>query len=227
MVQSLTEEEWLDWICEQQRCTPLRLRPDPAWNIVETCADQAGAYGYRFYPDRLSGEGFFLAVLKKEGPAGPPVRNAYGRSGKGTHSAERISKTAEKQLSHWIQNGCVQYVPVGDAIHGIPEGLVGDFGKLKNALYLKKAGIRLGKSGENDWIPDHELALADILSEKPQRLDLGKQDALDFLRGNNLEMEIRKKGWCLMRYQGFGLGWVKMLDNRMNNYYPKSWRIRQ
>ena len=220
-------EDVLDWIAQQHHCTSLRLSPDPSWHIVETRSDQAGAYGYRFYPDKVSGEGFFLAVLRKDGEAESLLRNTPMRSAKSNQSTERISKTAEKQLSRWIRDGSVQYVAVGEAIHGIPAGQVSDFGSIKNVLYLKKAGIRLGKSGENDWIPDQELALANILNDQAQCLDLGKPDALDFLRGNNLEVGGAEKGWRLVRYQGFGLGWVKMLEKRINNYYPKSWRIRQ
>ncbi len=42
------------------------LSPDPDWNIVETISDQAGAHGYRFYPDKIQGEGFFLSVIQKK-----------------------------------------------------------------------------------------------------------------------------------------------------------------
>ena len=35
-----------------------------------------------------------------------------------------------------------------------------------------------------------------------------------------------EKGWYLVRYQGLALGWGKWLGNRMNNYFPKNWRIR-
>jgi NOL1/NOP2/fmu family ribosome biogenesis protein len=34
------------------------------------------------------------------------------------------------------------------------------------------------------------------------------------------------KGWYIIRYKGLGLGWIKALGNRVNNYLPKSWRIR-
>ena len=40
-------------------------------------------------------------------------------------------------------------------------------------------------------------------------------------------MNIREKGWRVVTYQGQRLGWVKLLEKRMNNYYPKSWRIRK
>ena len=45
------------------------LSPDPAWKIVETNADQSGAHGYRFYPDKVRGEGFFLSVIQKKEPS--------------------------------------------------------------------------------------------------------------------------------------------------------------
>jgi NOL1/NOP2/fmu family ribosome biogenesis protein len=32
-------------------------------------------------------------------------------------------------------------------------------------------------------------------------------------------------GWCLVKYAGLPLGWVKVLPNRVNNYYPSEWRI--
>ncbi|MFY7840347.1 MAG: methyltransferase RsmF C-terminal domain-like protein [Lacibacter sp.] len=38
-------------------------------------------------------------------------------------------------------------------------------------------------------------------------------------------MDHPHKGWALATYNGFGLGWMKLLGNRMNNYYPKEWRI--
>jgi len=98
---------------------------------------------------------------------------------------------------------------------------------LKNALYLKKAGIRIGKPRDNAWIPDHELALATILRDDIPPLDFNKENALKFLKGESFETGDIYKGWQLVKYHGFGVGWVKVLDRRMNNYYPKSWRIRQ
>jgi NOL1/NOP2/fmu family ribosome biogenesis protein len=33
------------------------------------------------------------------------------------------------------------------------------------------------------------------------------------------------KGWALVTYHGHGIGWVKVLQGRINNYYPKNWRV--
>jgi NOL1/NOP2/fmu family ribosome biogenesis protein len=33
------------------------------------------------------------------------------------------------------------------------------------------------------------------------------------------------KGWALATYKNTNLGWLKVLQNRINNYYPVEWRI--
>jgi 16S rRNA C967 or C1407 C5-methylase (RsmB/RsmF family)/NOL1/NOP2/fmu family ribosome biogenesis protein len=220
-------EDVLDNLFQQYDCKSVPLLPDPDWHIVESIADQSGAYGYRFYPDQVHGEGFFLSVIQKKEPVISDMKNNhYQRSGKIRKNPERIDKRVEKQLNRWIQEGSFHYYPVGEGVHALPPGLVDDFILLKNVLYLKKAGVRVGKPGETEWIPDHELALAGILSDKSARIDLGKPETLSFLRGESFEMGAGEKGWRLVCFGGQGLGWVKLLDKRMNNYYPKSWRIR-
>ena len=33
-------------------------------------------------------------------------------------------------------------------------------------------------------------------------------------------------GWVLVCYHNHGLGWLKMMRNRSNNYWPTYWRLR-
>jgi 16S rRNA C967 or C1407 C5-methylase (RsmB/RsmF family)/NOL1/NOP2/fmu family ribosome biogenesis protein len=214
-------EDILDSIFQQFSCLSIHLSPDPDWQIVETISDQAGAHGYRFYPGKVSGEGFFLSVIQKKQSAGPAPVWKLNRN------TVRIHKTVEKQVGAWIDIGSFSFIPVGESIHLMPPGLAIDFEILKNSLYLKKAGIRIGKAGEKDWIPDHELALANILKDDSATLELTKTDALHFLRGEPFETDIGEKGWRAVSYLGQRMGWVKLLGNRMNNYYSKSWRIRR
>ena len=220
-------EDILDYIFEQYDCVSVTLSPDPSWQIVETYADQSGAHGYRFYPDKVRGEGFFLSVIQKKEPSVPNSKNTINlRAAKTKMHPEQANKSAEKQLSHWIPSGAFHYYPAGEGIHAVLPGLTEDFVLLKNKLYLKKAGIRVGKPGQSEWIPDHELALANILDDQSSRMELGKTEALSFLRGESFAVESERKGWRRVSYRALGLGWVKMLDRRMNNYYPKSWRVR-
>jgi NOL1/NOP2/fmu family ribosome biogenesis protein len=32
-------------------------------------------------------------------------------------------------------------------------------------------------------------------------------------------------GWCLACFKGQALGWMKVLPNRVNNYFPAEYRI--
>ncbi len=214
-------EDILDMVFQQYPCISIPLSPDPEWKIIETISDKAGAFGYRFYPDKVLGEGFFLAAIQKKQAVDPM------RSKKMNRNPAVIPKSVERQISGWINEGSFNYTLVGEAIHALPTGLLNDFDILKNTLYLKKAGVRIGKPGDNDWIPDHELALAGILKDDVVPLELSKPDALHYLRGETFDTSLREKGWRVVSFLGQRLGWVKLLDKRMNNYYPKSWRIRQ
>jgi hypothetical protein len=85
---------------------------------------------------------------------------------------------AVQQLNSWIQEG-----PCNIVRRGIPArwpSLLHDFDILKKQALSEKAGIRLGKAGEHEWIPDHELALANILKPEIPLLDVEKPDAFDF-----------------------------------------------
>jgi len=227
-------EDILDFIFNQFPCKTIDLSPDPLWNIVETRSDIAGALGYRFYPDKLSGEGFFLSVIQKKQTAGSEKSKEFsivnpaasGRAYKSGKNPGVISKSAERQIGEWIIPGTLEYVSIEDSIHALMPGLMSDLELLKSNLYLKKAGIRIGKAGEREWIPDHELALANSLRQDSPALHVSKSDALQFLRGNPMDVHFPAKGWHTVCFHGQRLGWAKLLDRRMNNYYPKSWRIR-
>jgi len=214
-------EDILDTIFRQYPSLSIPLDPDPDWGIIETKSGQAGAYGYRFYPDKVSGEGFYISVLQKKQSAEPM------RSPRANQKPPRLDKTVEKQVGEWIDKGSYSYIPVGEGIHVLPSSLEFDFEILKNVLYLKKAGVRIGKAGGHDWIPDHELALANILKREAVHLELERPDAIRFLKGESPEMNLTEKGWRVVIFQGQRLGWAKLLEKRMNNYYPKSWRIRK
>jgi len=225
-------EDILDFLFRQYPCKTVDLSPDPLWNIVQTRSDM-DALGYRFYPDKVSGEGFFLSVIQKQQTSVSDKSSRFSetatshRTSKSGRNHGAISRSAEQQIAQWVIPDTLHYISIEDSVHALRTGLVSDFELLKNSLYLKKAGIRIGKAGEMAWIPDHELALANILRQDTPALHVSKSDALHFLGGSPIETDLPSRGWHTVCFQGQRLGWVKLLDKRMNNYYPKSWRIRQ
>jgi NOL1/NOP2/fmu family ribosome biogenesis protein len=97
---------------------------------------------------------------------------------------------------------------------------------LQHHLYIKKSGVRIGKLAGRDLIPDHELALSNIINKDAVlQTELSYDEAILYLRRENLTLNTADKGWSLMNFEGQALGWAKLLPNRLNNYYPKELRI--
>ena len=63
---SVSENEAvLDWLCAEFSLESVRIPINDDWGIVESQSDQHKAYGYRFYPGKVQGEGLFAACLRK------------------------------------------------------------------------------------------------------------------------------------------------------------------
>lgn len=196
--------------------TSLKVNTSNSWNIVETKAD-SGATGYRFYPDRVRGEGFFIAAFRKP---------EEGR----THSytPEKIPKVAAdviRQMQAYVSVQSLDIVKFKDTYLGFHAGLAGYLPWLQKHLYIRKAGVCLGMPSRTDWIPDHELACSKLISPSVPAINLQQEDALQYLRGQSVHVETDLRGWVLACYQSLPMGWMKVLSNRMNNYYPRHWRI--
>src|SRR5690606_25284714 len=58
-------EEIADWLVETHGMEPVGVATDRQWGIKETRSPAHCCPGYRFYPNSVQGEGFFLAVFRK------------------------------------------------------------------------------------------------------------------------------------------------------------------
>jgi NOL1/NOP2/fmu family ribosome biogenesis protein len=196
-----------------------RLVADPAWNMVESQSEKGG-YGYRCYPDKLQGEGFFITVVQKsEGDT-----FSYPKHKK--QGLEKLSRAQAEELRPWVAAGKELYFfRHEEFVRSLPAGSADDLSYLSSSCYLKKAGVLLGQQGAKEFIPEHELALSVIAGRQLPAVELTREEAISYLRKDELQIAQGGRGWTLIRYQGQNLGWVKILPNRVNNYYPKEWRI--
>jgi len=86
--------------------------------------------------------------------------------------------------------------------------------------------VRIGKLAGKDLIPDHELALSLLLNKQSvMQTTLDYDQAINYLKRENIQINGNETGWTLINYNGSALGWAKLLANRVNNYYPKELRI--
>ncbi|SEN02772.1 16S rRNA C967 or C1407 C5-methylase, RsmB/RsmF family [bacterium A37T11] len=210
-------EEIADWICDLSGFENIRISCQPAWGIQETQSKIHHCYGYRFYPHLTTGEGFFISVFRKTSPQ---------KSYQPATAKSRPRQPLTKVLIEWVTPGMAPtLLEMGDDLFMVPKNHLDSIQGLQKNLYLKKAGTKLGKTIRSEFIPHHELALSCHIHPSTPALPLELPSALEFLRKNELPVASNKKGWTLVTYQGHGLGWAKILANRINNYYPKEWRI--
>ncbi len=220
-------EDMIRFLTAEFAFEPVRVPLDPTWNIVETSVETEDGtfFGYRFFPHKVQGEGFFITILKRPDSASTqepgrmkdfkhPVLKAVG---------EKESEQLETELGF---DGSGKYYTLNESYFRISRDFHRHFEKISQVLSLRYFGVELGKKQKKEWIPSQEWALSLLPKPGFPTFEVHLDQALDFLRKNNQEIPELSLGWVLITYQNLPLGWVKNLGNRLNNYYPKEWRIR-
>ncbi len=224
------DEAIADWLMETHALSTIRYPLNTAWNIVETLSPRRNAYGYRFYPDKLRGEGFFIAGFRKEGREMGSGKKQVGSGERqvvvGGNSSKKLVVSEIEMLKPYLKDTeAFFFINQKEEVLAIPLQHKNDLSVLRSALYIRKAGVKLGTVIRNELIPDHELALSTILHPSVRRIETDKDTALQYLRREPIQLETDGPGWALLSYGQLPLGWIKILPNRINNYYPATWRI--
>ncbi len=178
--------------------------------------------GIRFFPHLTPSEGFFYATFQK----------------KVTHTSSQ-NKTETKKYSkelkaHALKPQELHKVPFLNFVNIRPHHRIY---QQKDKYYLSNRvfdhfthypfryisiGTLIAYSGAH--APSAELALSVYLNENVPKHYFDKNTTLKFLKKENLNIHSAK-GIHLVMYNGLGLGWAKVLENRTNNYFPTEWRI--
>ncbi|MBC7554636.1 MAG: hypothetical protein H7257_11725 [Taibaiella sp.] len=212
------DEGLLDWLAATYEVESLAPQVPAEWGITPIYSPEKNMGGYRFFPGKARGEGFFIAAVQKKAEADElkPIK-----------FKPAISKIKDLVLPLLTNSRAFQFIAsAADAYNAIAPAHEGDYLLLQKILYFRKAGLPLGAPAHKDWLPAHALALSlDAAADIPA-IELNKEQALRFLKREDINIEEMAKGWRVIKFNNLGLGWVKCLGNRTNNYLPKHWRIR-
>ena len=210
-------EENLDQIMDAGLFESISVDVPLEWNVVESISTIKKAKGYRFYPNKLRGEGFFCAIFQKTG-------TRYSGSQYVAGKLDLVKPPSV--LEDWIiPSPQLRFFKKENELFAVDEINLPALHQFKASLRIRKSGLRLGTEIRAELIPDHELAMSSLLSENVQVLDLAFEEAIAYLRKDTIDHEGSGKGWSLARFKGLGLGWVKLVQGRVKNHYPMSWRI--
>ncbi|MCW3126379.1 MAG: rRNA methyltransferase [Bacteroidetes bacterium] len=180
-----------------------------------------GAKAYAFYPHKTKGEGFFISLLRKP--------DAVRRISKFSSPAKVTDKATTELLPHidrYISDANRFTALKHQEYYNIlPTVFMQDYKKLSLFLYIRNAGITAGEFKGKDFIPAHELSLYIGMKAGFPTIDVDHKTAISYLKAETISVPTENKGWVTVSHKGANLGFAKALPNRINNYFPKEWRI--
>ena len=214
---SQENEDNLDYLIDTGMFESVAVPIDSSWNIVHTHSEKNGAHGYRFYPNKVKGEGFFCGVLRRTSLS---THNGINYPGPPKNLSLKVD------LSAWI-NGAehLYFYQKAEEIFAFDTQYTQELILLSSVLKLRKSGLRLGELIRDDFIPNHELAMSTIQSSHIPHIEIDLKQSLQYLRRETLDLGDVPKGWSLVRYKQIALGWVKQVQGKAKNHYPLNWRI--
>ncbi|MBQ7780245.1 MAG: RsmB/NOP family class I SAM-dependent RNA methyltransferase [Clostridia bacterium] len=203
-------------------------RGNPKWVNGEEYAEQIKKT-LRIFPHHANGEGHFAALLHKSADA-PTVIMKEHKSDKKKQKErggrpQTTPESAYKLFSEFINDVTDEKlggVPrlFGEQLYLCPNELPSP----RDGLKTLRHGLHLGTVvNGNRFEPSHALALALDPSKAKKTFSIDLDPAISYLRGEVIPCGD-EKGWYVIKYDGFPLGWGKASSSMMKNHYPKGLR---
>lgn len=200
------------------------LEEEPSMHLVPVGRPTDFSEGFlpltaRLWPQRLRGEGHFLALLQKDGkreeryiPDSSPLEGKL--SGETAEFLNGVDKRAFAGKRIEIRS---------DKVYLLPKGMPDIRG-----LSFLRTGLYLGDLKKNRFEPSQALAMYLRKEEYRTCVDFSASDerTIRYLRGETVEIEDDSlKGWILVCTEGFPLGWAKADRGALKNKYCTGWRM--
>ncbi len=176
----------------------------------------------RLWPHKLSGEGHFMALMKKEGTLDPVVPIEENSK------ARRLGRTEKEILDDFLQHIKSERFQNGleirkDKVY-CSQAIAAD---LRGLTFLRN-GLYMGDMKKNRFEPSQALAMALKAEEYDFVLSFQQDDErlIRYLKGETLIPDKKQEpGWYLICVENLPLGWGKITGNVVKNKYFNAWRM--
>jgi NOL1/NOP2/fmu family ribosome biogenesis protein len=197
-----------------------RVELDDSWGVVRS---DIGAFQcFHFYPHKVQGEGFFVAIARKSNEG---VRRVVPKSRRKVFVQLQNKDIAE--VSRWVDNPKqMTFKQIGDTVYGYDNAVIDDVVNLSESLSVVYSGVAFGQIFKGKLKPEHPLALfVGCNAEVVPMVKVSLEDALDYLRRQEIAALQFEEGINRVVYGGVAIGFIKRIGVRCNNMYPKDLRI--
>lgn len=214
------DEDMVAWICDELGAEALPVDVEPQWGVTGNLVGGSEPV-YRFIPGYTKGEGFFLALLRKDGDA--PVSQPRPPRTK----AAPLPKVC-KDMKGWLTSDDYTLTVDGEEIVALPTKHQAAIAALQARLKVLHCGVPMAAVKNNKLLPMHPLAMSTLLNREAfPMVELSCEQALAYLHREALSIPSAPMGVILFTYKNVPLGFAKNVGNRVNNLYPAEWRIRK
>jgi NOL1/NOP2/sun family putative RNA methylase len=170
----------------------------------------------RIWPHKMKGEGHFIALMKKI--SGDTCFDYEKEQSDNDKRIEIFREFVSENLNVKLEG---IFKIINNNIYLLPE----DTPKLKGIRILR-SGLLLGEFKKERFEPSQAFAMFLKKEEAKNSWDFSFDDerVIRYLKGETVEAETEKNGWCLVCAGGFPLGWAKAQNGRLKNKYQTGWR---
>ena len=190
------------------------------WGVV--CGREGVWQTFRFYPHRTESEGFFAAVARKVPTGARRVTPKPRRK-----IMNDLGGKAREELSRWVENPkAMRFAEVAETCYGYYSEVYEDVKHLAESLSVIYSGVAMGRIFGSTLKPDAALAFfVGLKKDAVAHATLERDEALQYLRKQEVPAERFREGMNLVECEGCALGFAKRIGNRCNNLFPNSLRI--
>ncbi|MBS1613349.1 MAG: RNA methyltransferase [Bacteroidetes bacterium] len=174
--------------------------------------------GLQFYPHLVQSEGFYISLLQKHSTEEYDSIFINPKQIDSSSNTDILAKYLDKPEQF-------NAISKGDMLIALPKNIQRQIQAIGTVLNVRHSGVLLGNYKGKDFLPAHDIAINIHVNQSIPAVELNKEDAITFLRSEPVKANTSARGWCIAKHEGHNLGWLKVMDNRSNNYYPKEWRI--
>lgn len=177
--------------------------------------------GLRLWPHKARGEGHFVCRLTKKGKKPETIENKpqLQYTSKDAEKAAKLYQDFAAENMNSFEEGIFHVK--GASLYRLPQYME-DIPHIK----WEKAGIYLGEYRKGRFEPSQSLVMASKAEDFKRviRFDKNDHNIIRYLKGETL-FNQGDKGFGVVCYEDYPLGWVKQDGEILKNLYPKGWRL--
>ncbi|MCR5277887.1 MAG: RsmF rRNA methyltransferase first C-terminal domain-containing protein [Lachnospiraceae bacterium] len=179
----------------------------------------------RLFPHTHKGEGHFVALLHKKGE--DPTSRSTKAETPASKQTDRIKAGLKEMFAELgirtetadslFDNSRIEVF--GENIYLTPS----EFPNLKG-FKVMRPGLHVATDKKNRLEPAHSLAMAMTKEDVTEDVDLSKEEAEKYLKGETLQADAKLSGWKIAFFENCSTGLVKVSNGTAKNHYPKGLR---